>query len=104
VLRLMRPHPHAVRLGNACSVGAGRVVAEFRPPGSTTEYSHRIPRMPASHQDNGCPKCQRALTDPGDQQFTQIGAPTFKPSKICETCKVGYWLSNSGWVAVATFT
>jgi hypothetical protein len=44
------------------------------------------------------------LTDPGDQQFTQIGAPTFKPSKICATCKVGYWLSNSGWVAVATFT
>lgn len=41
--------------------------------------------------------------DPQDgQTFTPIDIPTMEPSRVCETCKVGYWLGKDGWLAVAT--
>jgi hypothetical protein len=61
-----------------------------------------IPSTLASPQDDSCPQCRGPLTEPGDQQFTQLGA-TFVPSKVCETCKIGYFMTRVGWVAVATF-
>jgi hypothetical protein len=36
------------------------------------------------------------------QSFTPINIPTIEPSRVCNTCKVGYWLANTGWLAVAT--
>jgi hypothetical protein len=62
-----------------------------------------IPSMPASPQDDSCPRCRGPLTEPGDQQFTQLGEPTFVPSKVCEACEIGYFMTRVGWVAVATF-
>jgi hypothetical protein len=59
--------------------------------------------MPASPQDSTCPGCHRELSDPAGQELTQLGQPTFLPSKVCDTCKTGYFLGASGWVAVATF-
>ena len=50
-----------------------------------------------------CPNCEVPLTDPRDgQSFTPIDIPTMDPSKVCPTCKVGYWLADSRWLAVAT--
>ena len=50
-----------------------------------------------------CPNCEVPLTDPWDgQSFTPIDIPTMDPSKVCPTCKVGYWLADSRWLAVAT--
>lgn len=50
-----------------------------------------------------CPICGELLTEPREgQNFTPIEIPTIEPSRVCETCKVGYWLANSGWLAVAT--
>ena len=34
---------------------------------------------------------------------TQLGASTFVPSKVCDACKIGYFMTRVGWVAVATF-
>jgi len=62
-----------------------------------------IPSMPASPQDDSCPRCRGPLTEPGDQQFTQLGEPTFVPSKVCEACEIGYFMTRVGWVALATF-
>ena len=54
-------------------------------------------------QDNRCPECGEPLRDPRfGQSFTPMGIPTLEPSKVCETCNVGYWLGKSGWLAVAT--
>ena len=50
-----------------------------------------------------CPNCGEPLTDPRDgQSFTPIDIPTIDPSKVCTTCKVGYWWADSRWLAVAT--
>ena len=50
-----------------------------------------------------CPACGGSFIDPPDgQSFTPIGIPTLEPSKVCETCKIGYWFAESGWLAVAT--
>jgi hypothetical protein len=62
-----------------------------------------IPNVPAASQDDSCPRCRGPLTEPGDQQFTQLGASTFVPSKVCEACKIGYFMTRVGWAAVATF-
>jgi uncharacterized protein with PIN domain len=50
-----------------------------------------------------CPECGEPLTDRREgQYFRPTGVPTMEPSKVCETCRVGYWLGNFGWLAVAT--
>ncbi len=64
----------------------------------------QFPISPGERQDPLCPNCGGPLTDPRQgQNFTPIGIPTMEPSKVCETCKVGYWLADPGWLAVATF-
>jgi hypothetical protein len=62
-----------------------------------------IPSTPGSSQDDPCPRCRGPLTEPADQQFTQLGTSTFVPSKVCEACKIGYFMTRVGWAAVATF-
>jgi uncharacterized protein with PIN domain len=55
-------------------------------------------------RDPTCPNCGEQLVAlPEGAVFTPIGIPTIEPSKVCATCKVGYWLGPSGWLAVATF-
>ncbi len=61
--------------------------------------SSQIPGLPGDF----CPDCGGPLTEPREgQHFVPIDIPTMEPSKVCETCKVGYWLAHSGWLAVAT--
>jgi hypothetical protein len=65
--------------------------------------SSKIPSSSDDRQDPMCPTCGEPLTSPQQgQTFTPIEIPTIEPSKVCETCKVGYWLSNAGWLVVAT--
>jgi len=65
--------------------------------------SSQIPSKPDVRQEAVCPTCGGLLTGTREgQNFTPIGIPTMDPSRVCETCKVGYWLANSGWLAVAT--
>jgi uncharacterized protein with PIN domain len=50
-----------------------------------------------------CPGCGEPLREPRDgQTFTPSAIPTIEPSKVCETCAVGYWLGEDGLIAVAT--
>ncbi len=65
--------------------------------------SPRIPSSPDEGQDPVCPSCGGPLIHlPAGLHFTPIGIPTIEPSRVCETCKVGYWLGYPGWLAVAT--
>lgn len=53
-----------------------------------------IPSTPASGQDDSCPRCRGPLTEPADQQFTQLGVSTFVPSKVPSTCRPPSSCSN----------
>jgi uncharacterized protein with PIN domain len=64
-----------------------------------------IPRSPAFRQDNSCPGCGGPLAQPSDGlEHTPIeGMGMFTPSMVCLACGIGYWNTNTGWVAVSTF-
>jgi hypothetical protein len=65
--------------------------------------SPQIPSSPEESRDPVCPDCGGPLTEPRDGQiFVPMGIPTIEPSKVCATCKVGYWRAKPGWLAVAT--
>ena len=67
------------------------------------EDSSQVPSTSNDMKDPICPKCGRPLTNPREgQHFTAIEIPTMEPSKVCERCKVGYWLAQPGWIVVAT--
>jgi hypothetical protein len=62
-----------------------------------------IPPVPVFPLPEICPECRGPLTDPGGQEFVQSFDGASSPSKVCETCGVGYWLEDVGWMHVATF-
>ena len=62
-----------------------------------------IPPVPVFPLPEICPECQGPLTDPNGQDFTPLFRGASSPSKVCETCRVGYWLEDIGWMSVATF-
>lgn len=62
-----------------------------------------IPPVPVFPLPEICPQCQGPLTDPNGQDFTPLFRGASSPSKVCETCRVGYWLEDIGWMSVATF-
>jgi hypothetical protein len=61
-----------------------------------------IPAVPVFPQPEICPECRGPLADPSGQAFLPSFDGAASPSKVCETCCVGYWLEDVGWMNVAT--
>jgi uncharacterized protein with PIN domain len=65
--------------------------------------SRRSEPQVTDRMETRCPNCGDPLTDPLEgQSFVPIDIPTIDPSKVCVRCQLGYWLADSGWIAVAT--